>query len=342
MSPRSADAALVSPEGENVVFLLGAPRSGTTWLAKIFDSHPDVIYRHEPDTVLRNDRLPSLSQRGDIAIYRDEAKAWLTRLFAVRTLKSAGSLPLFRKDYQGRAAHYLRAAMIYGLHAANALPLKVQWPRRIAIPDLIARKPRNRPALVMKSVSSRGRALLFAEAFPKSRIVFILRHPCGQVSSTLRGIKGAKFERTGAFTAALATDEARSLGLTEERFAALTPVEQCAWHWAVLNQKALNELAGLGESRVAIIRYEDACARPEAAAKELLAFAGLDWNEQTAVFVAQSTMAGDTDKYYGTSRNPLAAANRWRTTLSSEDQRRILDIAGRVPAGEMFRAIAAE
>jgi sulfotransferase family protein len=40
-------AALAAP-----ILILGAPRSGTTWLAKIVDSHPDVLYRHEPDATL--------------------------------------------------------------------------------------------------------------------------------------------------------------------------------------------------------------------------------------------------------------------------------------------------
>ena len=43
---------------ERIILILAAPRSGTTWLAKIFDSHPDVLYRHEPDTVLRATDLP--------------------------------------------------------------------------------------------------------------------------------------------------------------------------------------------------------------------------------------------------------------------------------------------
>jgi hypothetical protein len=33
-----------------LLLLFGMPRSGTTWLAKIIDSHPDIIYRHEPDS----------------------------------------------------------------------------------------------------------------------------------------------------------------------------------------------------------------------------------------------------------------------------------------------------
>ncbi len=42
-----APSALAAP-----ILVVGAPRSGTTWLAKIIDSHPDVLYRHEPDEVL--------------------------------------------------------------------------------------------------------------------------------------------------------------------------------------------------------------------------------------------------------------------------------------------------
>ena len=32
--------------------LFGMPRSGTTWVAKILDSHPHADYRHEPDSLI--------------------------------------------------------------------------------------------------------------------------------------------------------------------------------------------------------------------------------------------------------------------------------------------------
>jgi hypothetical protein len=43
---------------ENSVIILGLPRSGTTWISKILDSHPAVVYRHEPDSVKKLRNVP--------------------------------------------------------------------------------------------------------------------------------------------------------------------------------------------------------------------------------------------------------------------------------------------
>ncbi len=324
--------SLISPDGENVALLLGAPRSGTTWLAKILDSHPDLIYRHEPDTVLRNEKLPYLCPREDVGRYRDEARNYLQHLLELRSLKSAGSRPLFPKNYHRHLARQLRAVLVYGLLAVDALSGGAQWPRRVAIPDLLVKSPGRRPTILFKSVSSRGRALLFAEALPLSRVIFVIRHPCGQVASMMRHIGNDN----AGFGAVLSTAEARQVGLTPEYFTGLTPLERCAWHWTILNQKALNDLSGLRDGRVAVLRYEDTCAEPEQVARKLFAFLALSWNQQTAWFVRTSTTAEDTNELYRTSRNSLLAANKWRSTLSRPDQRRILDIASRLPVGAMF------
>ena len=81
------------------VFLLGAPRSGTTWLAKLFDSHPDVLYRNEPDSLVQEDSLPQICRLDAIDQYRDIARNYIDRLLRTHTLKSSGSLPVFSKDF---------------------------------------------------------------------------------------------------------------------------------------------------------------------------------------------------------------------------------------------------
>ena len=85
---------------ERIVLLLGAPRSGTSWLGKIFDSHPDVLYRHEPDTVLRTWELPWMCRRDEVHLHVDQARIYLRQLIATATLKTAGSLPMFPKRYR--------------------------------------------------------------------------------------------------------------------------------------------------------------------------------------------------------------------------------------------------
>ncbi|MGN6514342.1 MAG: sulfotransferase family protein [Rhizomicrobium sp.] len=319
----------MAPGGSNVLFLLGAPRSGTTWLAKIFDSHPDVLYRHEPDTVLRNQHLPVLCPRGEVDSYRREARQYLLRLLNVRTQKSAGSLPTFPKSYNGPVSRAVRTAYIYAPRVLERLT-GAKWPRQIAIPDLVQSSERQ-PIVVMKSVSARGRARLFAEALPASRIIFILRHPCGQVASLVTGISKGKLEGDTRLREILSTEEAGQYGLTSDIFDALPLLEKCAWHWAILNQKAMNDLAGL--DRVLTVRYEDLCRQPEEVARTMFGFARLPWSLQTQSFLQKSTTGSDTDDYFKTTRDSLAAADKWRHELSVDEQERVLDVARKVPVG---------
>ena len=178
----------------HVILLLGAPRSGTSWLAKIFDSHPDVLYRHEPDTVLRTEAFPWMCTEADVRQFSEEAEAYLRRLMDVTTLKSAGSLPFFNKSYRGMLSERLRSSLIYGLRAADMVGGARKVIRGLPIPDSFGPLNHSNLRVVIKSVSSRGRARLFAEALPDAKVIFILRDPFGQVASMLRGVTLGKFE----------------------------------------------------------------------------------------------------------------------------------------------------
>jgi hypothetical protein len=95
------------------ILLLGSPRSGTTWLGKILDSHPDVFYLHEPDTVQRSADLPYLLEAEDIEPHRAAAADYLASLGRVRQPKAAASLPVFPKRYRGPFQERLRHLWVY-------------------------------------------------------------------------------------------------------------------------------------------------------------------------------------------------------------------------------------
>ena len=69
------------------VLLFGMPRSGTTWLGKIFDSHPDTLYRHEPDSRGTLNTLPMLPIESDVEKHRSFLLDYVAKLPAIRDEK---------------------------------------------------------------------------------------------------------------------------------------------------------------------------------------------------------------------------------------------------------------
>src|SRR5689334_7526498 len=92
-----------------LVLLFGTPRSGTSWLGKIFDSHPDTLYKHEPDRTLNIPLAPGLEKTDQlVASIRD----FCARLPLVNTPHVAGRLPVFQKRYRSGLRHYVHQASV--------------------------------------------------------------------------------------------------------------------------------------------------------------------------------------------------------------------------------------
>jgi hypothetical protein len=322
----------------NTIFILGAPRSGTTWAAKIFDSRPDVVYRHEPDIVDRNEDLPYLPTRADIEKHLDGARRWLDKLVTIRTVKTVGTWPIFPKQYHTALQTAVRRVMILGLKAASRVPLVKDITGSIEVPDYLDLNSGNYSRIVVKSISAMGRAGLLAAASPESRFILILRHPCGNVGSVQRGVRWSRFDGKNPIEGLADTAPAQRRNLTEEKINSLSFAAQLAWNWVISSEMALEALRDV--KHLQILRYEDLAKDPEGTTRRLFAFCGLEWREETAAFLRESTDATGREGYYQVKRNPSDAANKWRKELTQSEIDEICEIAAQSEPGRMFLSSA--
>jgi hypothetical protein len=311
-----------------MIFLFSSPRSGSTWIAKAFDSHPGTIYLHEPDIVDRGkDLLPHWFEQ-DAEGYQNPAKQYLARLSANRSLRTVGTRPFFAKAYRSKTARAIRTGLIYagkGLEKAGFTSLS----EGMAVPDLA--RTGAAPRIVIKSVSALGRIEALARSGLAISPVLLLRNPCAYVHSYLRGNRMGVMRAPPALGRLLDTRSARRLNADASADNTDDPVTRLAWEWLLANCEAST---AVGQAGGTIIRYEDVAAGPEAALRSLFATLGLDWSDQTTDFL--KTSAAGEGSYYSLARDPMIAANKWKREMPADQIEKVRKIVSRDPIGEQY------
>lgn len=317
-------------DGSAPKFLLvfGAARSGTSWIGKIFDSHPLTLYKHEPDRVLPD--VPMVPRLDEAEHFVAPVRRFFAQLPTLIQTHVAGSLPIFPKQYRSGVAQQIHRVSVLSALAASSLHFK--------LPILqCASADRPEVCVVWKSIDSLGRLGIVLRIMEDSRAIRITRHPCASISSTLRG------EAQGKFVSAVSASEdygmmkiwleaaGRSRKLSLDHLRHFHPIERMAWIWVLSNEKAVDETRATG--RCLAVRYEDVCLDPAGKAKELFAFSGLTWNEQAANFIRSSTLGvqpgkfdqltQNSQRYYGIFRDPIRAADKWKSEMKPEDIERV-------------------
>jgi len=318
-------------DGTSPKFLLvfGAARSGTSWIGKIFDSHPLTLYKHEPDRVLPG--VPMAPRLSEAERFATAIRRFVAKLPGLDYTHVAASLPVFPKQYRSTIAHQLhRGSVLTAVAAASSL--------KISLPIFLSARL-NRPEIcvVWKSIDSLGRLGVILSLIQDCRVIRITRHPCASISSTLRGEAQRKFsasvvasEDYGIMRIFLEST-VRNRGLTVDHLKRCHPVERMAWIWVLANEKATDETQA--NERCLSVRYEDVCSHPASKMKELFSFAGLTWNEQTSNFIKASTLGvrpgkfdqltQDSRRYYGIFRDPIRSAEKWKAEMKSEEIERV-------------------
>ena len=315
--------------------LIGSPRSGTTWLAKIVDSHPSVLYRHEPDTVSARPDIPFVPEADEVLPHVRACRDYLDVLFQERAGKSAGSQPMFDKDYRSTTSEQTRRLLIYGLKAAERLLPASKRLFHTQIPDL-ARTGAAGPGLMFfKSVSSLCRARMFSLADPDLKTVQIIRHPCAYVASTLRGKQLGLLEDDAYIETLAAMSQAQRHGLSLETLRDMSREQQLAIRWMLQNDKVVEEMEDNDNYHRVI--YEELCNDPQGVADKLIGFLGLDMREQVREFIAESSAGKASEpRYFDVRRDSASAATGWTRELSETQIEQIASVVRPSRVGRLY------
>ncbi|MEM1189235.1 MAG: sulfotransferase [Pseudomonadota bacterium] len=238
------------PEG--VVFIAGFPRSGTTYFSNLFNSHEEVIYRHEVLGRCWKRFPPGLFDR----MKKDGGLSDSDHETAINTILTAhyeaDRPPFFRKSHLLIKNPELKRVLWLGVRATQGVLDPVF--RAFFRPDARGQ------TLVIKETRAATNMDSFLAGLKPTHCVFLFRHPCGAIASKLRGIEKGHMTETDAVErvtffrnnvialAALAPElEEAALGdLPEHRLLAL--------EWAVQNLDYIKLMESLPST---LLAYED-------------------------------------------------------------------------------------
>ena len=308
------------------VLLFGMPRSGTTWVGKLFDSHKDINYLHEPDSVEPSTDIPLLVEQN--SPMSEQLKGMVSKWLQPTAEKVIASRPFFKKSYMSLPQWWLFLLTAYAskISAKLKLPFSFKPIRTFS----------NAPVTVWKSIESLGRVTVVQELLG-AQVVQIIRHPCGQIASTFRGEKMHVFEGSietsedwDFFDRLIKHSDEHRFSL--EDIKKMYPEERLAFRWGVINDYALKRL---NKTNSTVLIYEDLCRQPKEKIAELFTTLGLTLKEETLAYINEST-GGDDTAYYATQKVPLVAAYKWKDELSTEQISRIANMVSHFESGKFY------
>jgi len=187
-------------EPESLIFILGSQRSGTTWLANIFDSSPDTLLFMEPFAPAYG-LFPDFPETSLFLAQGSDQVLEMLREEFLRRISKNKSLVLYRSRlapevfklekgiYQLTRVFFglLPKLISSGMGAFQLLNLN-RFDPHFPIP----RKSQHPSTWIVKELRLAGKVPLLKEAFPGAHYIVIMRHPAATVHSMLK-----QFDRGG-------------------------------------------------------------------------------------------------------------------------------------------------
>ncbi len=300
-----------------LVFILGTQRSGTTWLANIFDSHPGCVHYYEPfapgygifpyfphefeypaapDPELASRLRADLPRLVNYRSYFFDPVHAGRRQFAFEAWLM-GRLEIAGRRLNTRAFRFASRFNLLHLNRIGQQP--VAWFEKGDI-----------RVTAIKEVRLYFKAALLADVFPEAKFIHVMRHPAAVVLSMDNFLRRGRLveirDHIGRFVETIRAQE--SLARYEPVLARVREGnlhDRLAAYWRVANEELSMQL-GLMPSRACPLVYEEIATDPLARVAEMFAWCGLDMATATDEYVRASSTS-DSDRKTALDTNRVSA-----------------------------------
>lgn len=304
--------------------IFGIGRCGTTWLGAMVSSHPEVAYRFEPFHRLKKSKIAIST-----ALERIRAEDFSTQdldLIYQALLPAYPEIekpPFFAKNY---------GMFPLGRTLTWTLARKTSWAGNV-FSQLY--QPQGKPTLIFKEVALVDvlTKLLSVNQVP---IVYMLRHPCGVISSVLKGQQDALMPtgRRSVLLNLLTEHQPQLAAQYAAKLPEMHVAEQEALLWLLDAEKAIQVCQA--NPHALIVVYEQLVEKPLETLEKIFSHFGLSMDSQVEKFLEQSTeyslasriKRGEIgiNQYFSIFRDSQSCRDRWKQEMSLEDINRIMNI----------------
>jgi len=334
---------------QTLVFILGTQRSGTTWLANIFDSHPACLHYYEP-----------FAPEYGVFPYFPHEFMYLDPPAEVVAARLRHDLPalierrsrLFDPVYATRRQFLFEAWLMLNIekwtHRARVKPPAFATQFKLLHLNRIGQQPvvyfpKADPVSTMaiKEVRLYFKAAFLAHAFPDAKFIHIVRHPAAVVGSMINFLQRGRLVEIRANI-----DRFADTILAQPHFASYTPLlervrsgsqaEKLAAYWMVANETLAADAAALGARAYPLV-YEELATDPLARVADMFAWCGLPMPAATDDYVRESsTSRSDRKTVLDTNRVSATYYRDWVGKAPSEVLNAVEHVCGGSPLMERF------
>jgi len=321
--PRSAAGSVQNRP--RCVLLAGSARGGTSWALKVLDSHPSVQGCHEPFYQLSHDeKLGQLCDRIKAGHGTPEDAKVLIRLWTNASIQT-NKPPFFQKNFLKSPAWLRKAAW---------MSAKAYRPMSSAFNYLASGEMNEQHCIVIKNrpfpFLDRILEVIHADA------LILLRHPCGVVSSWLRGMRMGVMQATSANPTEVwsrYSSYLEPLGFSEIHLKTMSPAGLLAVNWLV-DTSLFTHYETTPTIRTRVMVYCDLVRNPIQEWSKVFDWLHLPFDSSVEAFLNRSSkpgfdlrqLMGKKYNYFSVQRGEKSPMESWRKDLQPDEIREVMSI----------------